>query len=98
MKKIYMDKIEEILKKHKLILKERFKVKEIGVFGSYARREESERSDVDILVEFSAPIGWEFIDLKEFLEEILGKKVDLVTVNALKPQLKDNILKEVVFT
>lgn len=93
-----MDKIEEILKKHKLILKERFKVKEIGVFGSYARREESERSDVDILVEFSAPIGWEFIDLKEFLEEILGKKVDLVTVNALKPQLKDNILKEVVFT
>ena len=52
---------------------------------------------MDILVEFYAPIGWEFIDLKEFLEEILGREVDLVTVGALKPQLRDKILKEVVY-
>ena len=85
------------MKRFKPILKEKFKVKEIGIFGSYVRGEESEKSDVDILVEFSEPIGWEFIDLVEFLENILGRKVDLVTVRALKPQLKDKILKEVVY-
>ncbi len=91
------NQIEEKLKRYKPFLKEEFKVKEIGVFGSYVRGEESKESDVDILVEFYKPIGWEFIDLKEFLEGILGKRVDLVTVKALKPQLKDNILKEVVY-
>jgi predicted nucleotidyltransferase len=89
--------IEEILRKYKPALRERFKVKEIGVFGSVARGEESEQSDVDILVEFSAPVGWEFVDLKEFLEEILGRQVDLVTVRALKPRLRERILKEVVY-
>jgi len=91
------EEIKEILKKYKPFLKKKFKVKNIGIFGSYVREEESEKSDIDILVEFYVPIGWEFIDLKEFLEKILGKKVDLVTVNALKPQLKDSILREVVF-
>jgi predicted nucleotidyltransferase len=89
--------IEDILKKNKPILREKFKVKEIGIFGSYVRGEESKHSDIDILVKFSSPIGWEFIDLKEFLEEILERNVDLVTVQALKPQLKDIILKEVVY-
>lgn len=91
------EEIKEILKGFKPILRERFKVKQIGIFGSYVRGEESEESDVDILVEFSEPIGWEFIDLMEFLEKILGRKVDLVTVRALKPQIKDKILKEVVY-
>lgn len=89
--------IEEILRKHKPFLREKFKVKKIGIFGSYARGEESKESDVDILVEFYEQIGWEFIDLQEFLEEILGEKVDLVTVKALRPQLKDKILEEVVY-
>jgi len=91
-------KIENTLKKYKPILKEKFQVKEIGIFGSYVRGEATKHSDVDILVKFSRPIGWEFIDLQEFLEKILNKKVDLVTVQALKPQLKDSILKEVVYT
>lgn len=89
--------IKKTLKRFKPILREKFKVKDIGIFGSYVRGEESEESDVDILVEFSEPVGWEFIDLVEFLEEILERKVDLVTVRALKPQLKDKILKEVVY-
>lgn len=89
--------VEAILKKNKQILKEKFKVKEIGIFGSYARGEESEKSDIDVLVEFYEPIGWEFLDLKEFLESMLGKEVDLVTPGALKPQLKSNILHEVVY-
>ncbi len=89
--------IEETLRKYKPVLSEKFKVKEIGIFGSYVWGEDVKESDVDILVEFSEPVGWEFIDLKEFLEEILDKEVDLVTVKALKPQLKDRILKEVVY-
>ena len=87
--------IESILKTHKDVLSARFHVKNIGVFGSIARGEETGKSDVDILVEFSEPVGWEFIDLKEYLEEILGRPVDLVTKNALKRQLKDKILEEV---
>ncbi len=89
--------IEKILKENKSLLHDKYKVEKIGVFGSYARGEESAQSDVDILVTFYEPIGWEFVDLKDFLEEILNRKVDLVTVKALKPQLKDEILKEVVF-
>ena len=91
------DGIREVLKKHKATLKEKFKVRQIGIFGSFARGEGMAESDIDILVEFSEPIGWEFIDLKEFLEEILGREVDLVTVKALKPQLKEKIMKEVVY-
>jgi uncharacterized protein len=87
--------IESILKAHKDILSVRFHVKDIGIFGSFARGEETGASDVDILVEFSEPVGWEFVDLKEYIEEILGLPVDLVTKNALKRQLKDKILKEV---
>jgi predicted nucleotidyltransferase len=89
--------IKEILKRFKPILQEKFKVKEIGIFGSYVRGEESEESDVDILVEFSEPIGWEFIDLVEYLEKILGRKVHLATVRALRPQLREKILSEVVY-
>ena len=88
--------IEEILRKHRDELQKRFKVKEIGVFGSYAKGKQKKSSDVDILVGFYEPIGWEFVDLKEHLERIIGLKVDLVTPNALKQQMKDHILKEVV--
>ncbi len=89
--------IEQILKKNKKYLKKKFKVKEIGIFGSYARNEQLKDSDVDILVKFSDNIGWEFIDLKDYLKEILDLEVDLVTIKALKPQLRENILKEVVY-
>jgi len=89
--------IKYILKKNKPFLKKKFKVDEIGIFGSFARGDESKGSDVDILVRFSDSIGWEFIDLKEYLEQILGLEVDLVTIKSLKPQLKDIILSEVVY-
>ncbi len=89
------EEIEGVLREHKPILHKRFKVDKIGLFGSYARGEDTEQSDVDILVDFSQPVGWEFIDLKEYLEEIIGKRVDLATMGALKRRLKDVILKEV---
>ncbi|TET21793.1 MAG: nucleotidyltransferase [Candidatus Stahlbacteria bacterium] len=90
-----LEEIKATLRRHKPLLREKFKVNQIGVFGSYAKGEESQASDVDILVEFNQPIGWEFVDLKEFLEEILGQGVDLVTVKALRASLRGNILKEV---
>jgi len=89
--------IDKILKKYKPELEDKYKVKEIGIFGSYARGEQRRTSDLDVLVEFSEPIGWEFVDLKEYLESILDMKVDLVTVRALKPQIKDKILQEVIY-
>lgn len=93
-----LHEIENELKTHKKALKERFKVKKIGIFGSVVRGEETRNSDIDILVELFEPIGWEFVDLKEYLEKILGRGVDLVTIKALKPQLTEVILKEVIYT
>ena len=92
-----LKEVEEILKLNKQELEEQFKVKKIGVFGSYARKEQKKRSDVDILVEFYEPVGWEFIDLNEHLEHLLDLKVDLVTSRALKKQMKQKVLEEVVF-
>jgi len=89
--------IEDKLRRHKPVLHERFGVERIGLFGSYAKGKETPTSDVDIFVQFGRPIGWEFIDLKDYLEDVLGKRVDLVTEGALKPQLKDAILSEVVY-
>jgi len=75
----------------------RFGVSSLSIFGSVARGDARPDSDVDILVEFNRPIGvFEFLDLKEFLESILGQKVDLATPDSLKQQLRDQILKEAI--
>ena len=92
-----LNDVEETVKKYKPMPREKYKVKGVGIFGSYARGEQSDTSDIDILVEFYEPVGWEFLDLKEFLESILHAGVDLVTIRALKPQIKDRVLKEVIY-
>ncbi len=93
--------VKEIKKKineHKPTLKERFKVKSIGIFGSCLRGEQDERSDIDILVEFSGVIDlFEFMRLENFLSDILGREVDLVMKDALKPRIKKRILEEAVY-
>ncbi len=76
---------------------ERFGVKSVAVFGSAARGEMGPRSDIDLLVEFERPVGFfAFLDLKEYLEGVLKRRVDLTTLEALKPQLRDQILSEAV--
>lgn len=76
---------------------ERLGVKSLSLFGSFARGEEKPTSDVDILVEFSRPVGYfAYMDVKEYLEKLLRRKVDLVTPDALKRQLRDRILSEAV--
>ena len=89
--------LEARLREYKPILEKRYSVKKIGVFGSYAQNEQNEDSDIDLIVEFTRPVGFQFVELKLYLEEILNRKVDLVTPNALKPQIKENILREVSY-
>ena len=84
-----------ILKENRTELESRFHVKRIGIFGSYARSEETDSSDVDILVELSQPIGLNLVDLIYFLEEKIGERVDLVTVKSLRSEFE---VKEVVYT
>ncbi len=87
--------ILEKLSELKPILYKDFSVKEIGVFGSFADESNTDDSDIDILVELEKPIGWRFFTLEIYLEKIFGRKIDLVTKNALKEQIKDDILKQI---
>jgi predicted nucleotidyltransferase len=90
--------IKEILESHKSELQRKYGVKEIGIFGSYVRREQTEMSDVDILVEFEKPTGLlEFVGLKNHLSDLFGMNVDLVMRKALKPRIGQRILSDVVY-
>ena len=94
-----LKEIKAKLETLKPTLKEQFEVETIGVFGSYVRGEQTKKSDVDVLVEFSedAEIGFfKFLELEEFLSRKLGVKVDLVTKGALKPFIGERILQEVI--
>ena len=87
-----------ILQDHTDELRSRFGAKSFAVFGSLAREEGMETSDVDILVAFERPVDlFDFLELKECLEDLLGRPVDLVTYQALRPQLKARILQEAVY-
>ncbi len=89
--------IENKLKELKPVLFRKYFVDKIGYFGSYSRNEQKEGSDIDILVSFSKPLGWEFFDLQELLENELKLKVDLVSEKALKKQLRQIILNNVKY-
>jgi len=89
--------IENKLKELKSVLLDKYFVDRIGYFGSYSRNEQTEHSDIDILVSFRKPLGWEFFDLQELLENQLKLKVDLISEKALKKQLRQTILKNVKY-
>jgi uncharacterized protein len=91
------DEILTMLKNHKEELSARFSVRRIGLFGSVLRGATSEKSDVDILVELAQPTLDHYMDLKFFLEEQLGRPVDLVLADSLKPRLKPIIAGEVAY-
>ena len=91
-----MDEIIKILTEHKEELKKKYKIKEIKIFGSYARGEQKETSDIDIIVDFEeTPTLIELLRLEEEIERILGIKVDLLTEEGISPFIKPYI-KEVV--
>ncbi len=83
------------LKELKPTLHKDYSVIEIGLFGSFLNNSYSNDSDIDILVEFAKPIGWNFFSLEIYLEKIFNKKIDLVTKNALKEEIRESILKQV---
>ena len=92
-----IDQIMMKLRKNMPVLREKYKVKYLGVFGSYVRGEQKKSSDLDILVEFQEPVGlFEFMGLEEYLAKNTGVKVDLVSKKALKPRIGKHILEEVI--
>lgn len=87
--------IESKIRAVKPYLRDEFGIEQIGYFGSFAKGDYREDSDLDVLVEFSRKIGWKFFDLKDYLESVIGRKIDLVTERSLKKQWKQDILKQV---
>ena len=93
-----IEDIKKILLLHKNEFREKYNVKEIGVFGSYVKNKNKRKSDVDILVEFDKPVDFFlYLELEERLSKILKVKVDLVMKKALKPGIGKYILQEVVY-
>lgn len=93
-----LKEIQAVLSAHKAGLMQQYKLKEIGIFGSYVRGEQKRGSDIDILVEFDKlPDIFQLIDLEDHLRKLLSKKVDLVRKRAIRPELKEAILQEVVY-
>ncbi len=92
-----MKEIISKLKQNMPSLKEKYGVKTLGVFGSYVTDKQKKGSDIDVLVEFYEPIDlFSFVELEEFLSELLGLKVDLIMKDTLKPRIKDRILREAI--
>ncbi len=93
-----LEEIKQWLVEHKPLLQEDYKVRELGIFGSYIRQEQSETSDTDLLVEFSEiPSLLKFVNLENYLSDNLGVKVNLVHKNGLKPRIEKRILAEVIY-
>jgi predicted nucleotidyltransferase len=97
-KKIDKQVILDELSKKKEHLYEKYSITKIGLFGSYCRGEENNKSDIDILIDFNkTPNIFIFMEIEEYLSDLLGKKVDLVTNDALKPVIGNFIRKEVIY-
>ena len=95
-----MNQLEDIISKLREImpvLMDKYSVKSLEAFGSYARGQQRKSSDLDILVEFHETIDlFAFVELEQFLSEALGTKVDLVMKDMLKPRIKDKVLQEAI--
>jgi uncharacterized protein len=97
---ITLEEVKKILKEHKAEVSRKYRVNEIGIFGSFVRGEQKNRSDIDILVEFeprNIPGLIKLIEMEIYLEKLLRKKVDVVIKSGIRSELKKGILKEVVY-
>lgn len=93
-----LEKIKLMLQRNKTLLRKEFKVKKLGIFGSFVRGEQRKNSDLDILVEFNqTPSFFEFLKFEERLSDLLKRKVDLVMKGSLKPTIGKHIMQEVVY-
>lgn len=90
--------LENNLKRLKPMLRRKFKVKRLGIFGSYVKGQVRRSSDVDILVEFSKGIDLlDFVAMERYLRDQTGVKIDLVSQKALRPEFRSTILNEVIY-
>lgn len=89
--------IIDILRRHELEIKNRFSVRRIGLFGSFARGDEKDSSDVDIMVEFEEPTFDNFMKLAFYLEDLFNRRVELVTPDSLSPYIAPYVKSEVVW-
>ncbi len=92
-----IDEIKDLISINKEILKERYKIKEISIFGSYIRGEQIETSDIDILVDFERPVSLlHIISFENYLSDLLGIKVDVIPKRNIRKEIKQDILKEAI--
>lgn len=91
------EEILATLREHKANLKREFPLKEIAIFGSWARGEQTSTSDVDILVEVEASIGLRFVTLAERIHQLLGIEIDLVSHRAIKPKMWTIIEQDLIY-
>ena len=93
-----IEELKRILRDHKQKLENDYGVKEIGIFGSYIKNMETKASDIDILIDFKKAVDLlTFVNLKNYLSDLLEINVDLVMKKALKPKIGERILKEVLY-
>jgi len=92
-----LNEVKNILILNKQNLFNEFKIRQMGIFGSYAREEQTPNSDLDILVDFDVIPGLEFVDLADLLEEIVGEKVDLVSKGAIRPDRWKYVEDDIVY-
>ncbi len=95
---ITLTTIKQTLKHNKQSLRNEYKIKELGIFGSYVRGEQKKNSDIDILVAFSESPGlFDYIRIENRLSQLLHQKVDLVMKGTLKPTIGKHIMREVIY-
>jgi hypothetical protein len=92
-----LDDIKSNLVKNKPLLFSKYPIKSIAIFGSYARNEQNETSDLDLMVEFKDKIGIRFIDLADEIESLIGFKVDLVSKNGIKEKYFSSIKSDLIY-
>jgi len=94
---IELQKILQILRYHMPELQKKYPIGRLGVFGSYARGEATEKSDIDIAVEIIGPMGLNFVAMANEIEDLLGKKTDVVPLRSIKPQYLQFVQKDIVY-
>jgi predicted nucleotidyltransferase len=93
-----LEEIKQILSERKSWLCETYQITELGIFGSYARGEQTQDSDVDVLIDYEqAPTLFEVVNLRDFLRDLIGLPVDVVTKSGLKPRIRERVLLEVIY-
>ncbi len=95
------EQIIALLQEHLPYLSARYGVKRVGLFGSYARGAQTEESDVDLVVEFGRPIGLDFVDFADYMERLLGCRVDILTPSGVQGirvnDVRESIMKEIIY-